>query len=67
MTSRLNYAKNRTKHMNASGDAEILFEARAEATEILERAVSDFYQLMNVFNLSESAHTKQFNCREPRV
>lgn len=42
MVSRLKYARNRTKHMKANGDAEVLFEPEAEAFEVLERAVSDF-------------------------
>ena len=65
MARRLKYAKNRTKHMDASGDAEIFFNPEKEAKDILERAVSDFYQLAGLVPLVETAHIQQFNsCRQ---
>lgn len=67
MENRLKYAKNRTKHMNASGDTEILFDPEAEAKEILERAVSNFYQLIDLLPLVETPLIQQFNSRRLRA
>ena len=57
----MNFAKNRTKHMDEAGDDEILFDARSESKEILNRAVFDFYQLFEQYGLKESVLISQFS------
>lgn len=52
--SAINFAKNRTKHMNRVGDDEICFNASSEARDILTRAVFGFYQLFEENRLEES-------------
>ena len=41
----INHAKNRVKHMDDEGDDVIDFDARAQAKELLDLAVSEFYHL----------------------
>lgn len=41
----INRAKNRVKHMNAAGDDVIEFDPQTHAREMLDLAVSEFYQL----------------------
>jgi hypothetical protein len=54
----MNYAKNRTKH----GHGPVDFDARQEAKEILDRAVTNYYALMNVYpELPESPLISRFN------
>ena len=56
----MNFAKNRTKHMDGAGDDEIFFDADSEARDILNRAVFDFYQLFEQYKLTESPFISQF-------
>lgn len=52
----VNYAKNRVKHMNDVGDDVVDFHAQTKAREMLDLAVSEFYQLWGSgaeLNLSE--------------
>ena len=64
---RMKYPKNRTKHMDQSGDEYVLFNEREEAEEFLSRAVSDYYTLMSVHPLSETALIKRFNVKGPKA
>ena len=57
----INFAKNNTKH----GHGLVDFDPRAEAQELLERALTNYYQLMNVFDLPETESMRRFNT-EPR-
>lgn len=54
-------ARNRTKHIHAVGDDEIHFDAKSEAKDILERAVTDYYHLMNYVALEDSAMLRRFD------
>ncbi|MCG6976866.1 MAG: hypothetical protein LJE56_10795 [Acidiferrobacterales bacterium] len=63
VTNFLNYFKNHTKHMNGIEDSAVGFSGKEEAYEILDRAISDFYNLMNYFNLSETELIRRFNQR----
>ena len=58
---RMTYARNRTKHINETGDDDILFNPNFEAKDLLDRAVSDYYHLMNYFSLPESDLLRRFN------
>lgn len=45
MRAVINYAKNRVKHLDDVGDDVIEFDAQAQARDMLDLAVSEFYQL----------------------
>ena len=54
----MNRAKNQTKH----GHGAVTFDAATEAKEILDRAVSDYYALMNHYSqLQETELIGRFN------
>jgi len=57
----MNYARNRTKHHDKSGDDEILFDPRKQSSEILERAMTNYYQLMSHVLLPETEIMRRFN------
>lgn len=58
----MNRAKNSTKHMNSGGDDDqVDFNARAEAHVLLDRAVSNYYTLMNFYKLPETELVRRFN------
>jgi hypothetical protein len=57
----MNKAKNSTKHMNGGDDSTVDFEPKAEAKDLLERAVTNYYQLMGHFELKETDLLTRFN------
>lgn len=57
----MNYAKNRTKHMGSQGDDYVHFDPKAEAHDLLDRAVSNYYTLMSHFELPETELVRKFN------
>jgi hypothetical protein len=57
----MNKAKNSTKHMNGSADSTIDFEPKAEAKDLLDRAVTNYYQLMGHYELKETDLLTRFN------
>lgn len=66
MGKSLNFAKNRTKHFGHTESDTVSFDPQIEATELLERAVSDYYQLMNAYDLPETELINRFNQRVSR-
>ena len=67
MGKALNFAKNRTKHFDQSESETASPDPQADATELLERAVSDYYQLMNAYDLPETELISRFNERASRA
>lgn len=61
ISDRMTNARNRTKHINEKGDDDILFDPQLEAKDLLDRAVTDYYHLMNYFSLPESESLRRFN------
>ncbi|NVH61907.1 hypothetical protein HQ621_13440 [Pseudomonas simiae] len=57
----MNYAKNRTKHMDKKDDDHVQFDPQTEACDLLGRAVSNYYTLMNHYNLLETKLVTRFN------
>ncbi|MFJ4194150.1 hypothetical protein [Pseudomonas sp. NPDC089534] len=57
----MNHAKNRTKHLDKIGDDDICFDPETETVNLLDRAVSNYYRLINYFNLSETELISRFN------
>ena len=57
----MNHGKNRTKHMNETDDEIIDFAPCDEAKEVLDRAVSDYYQLMRYHSLPDTQLVARFN------
>lgn len=57
----MNRAKNSTKHMDKQGDEHVEFDAEAEAHDLLDRAVSNYYYLMSFYELPETALVHRFN------
>ena len=57
----MNHAKNSTKHMDGAADDTVHFDARAEAHDILDRAVTNYYQLMQTYELRETELIRRFN------
>jgi len=57
----MNYARNRTKHINQEGDDDVHFDPKIEAIDILDRAITNFYTLMQYFDLHETENLQRFN------
>lgn len=57
----INYARNRTKHMDKRDDDHVHFDPQTEACDLLDRAVSNYYSVMNRYNLLETALVARFN------
>lgn len=57
----MNYARNRTKHLDEQGDDEILFAPRQEAEDMLRRALTNYYDLLSRLPLEESELMRRFN------
>jgi hypothetical protein len=57
----MTYARNRTKHIDPVGDDEVLFDPRVQAKDLLDRAVTDYYHLMNYLPLEETELVRRFN------
>jgi hypothetical protein len=57
----MNRAKNATKHMDTTDDDLIEFDAKAEAKDLLNRAVNNYYQLMSFMDLEETRLLQRFN------
>lgn len=53
----MSIAKNETKH----GHGPVAFDAAAEAKEVLDRAVTNYYALMNYYPLRETPLIGRFN------
>jgi hypothetical protein len=62
METLLNHAKNRSKHMDSLEDGVITFDPAEAAHELLDRAVSDYYHLMQYCPLAETPLIARFNC-----
>ena len=57
----MNHAKNATKHMDLVNDDVVVFNARAEAHDLLDRALSNYYQAMSEYELEETSLIRRFN------
>lgn len=57
----MTYARNRTKHIDPVGDDDIQFDPQLQAKDLLDRAVTDYYHLMNYLPFDESAVLRRFN------
>lgn len=57
----MNKAKNATKHMNGGGDSAVDFDPKAEAKNLLDRGVTNYYQLMEHYDLKETDLLIRFN------
>jgi len=57
----MNNAKNSTKHMNGEADSTIDFDPKVEAKDLLDRGVTNYYQLMGDYELKETALLTRFN------
>ena len=57
----MNYARNRTKHIDREGDDDVYFGPKSEAFNILDRAITNFYTLMQYFDLRETENLCRFN------
>ena len=57
----MNHAKNATKHMGLKDDDIVSFDARTEAHDLLDRAVSNYYQAMTEYELEETELVRRFN------
>jgi AAA+ superfamily predicted ATPase len=57
----MNHAKNATKHMSETDDDHVHFNARTEAHDMLDRAVSNYYQAMTEYELPETEAIRRFN------
>jgi hypothetical protein len=57
----MNHAKNATKHMALKDDQLVFFDARSEAHDLLDRAVSNYYQAMSEHELEETELVRRFN------
>lgn len=57
----MNHAKNRTKHMDVEEDDHVYFDPKAHAHDLLDRAVSNYYALMSIYELPETELIRRFN------
>jgi hypothetical protein len=54
-------SRNRTKHLNAEGDHEIMFDPLLEAETVLNRALENFYAAADVLGLRPTRRMYRFN------
>lgn len=57
----MNHAKNRTKHMDLEDDNHVYFDPKIQAHDLLDRAVSNYYALMSIYELPETRLIRKFN------
>jgi hypothetical protein len=57
----MNNAKNSTKHLNGSADSTVDFDPKVEAKDLLDRGVTNYYQLMGHYELKETELLTRFN------
>ncbi len=57
----MNNAKNSTKHMNGAADSTVDFDPKVEAKDLLDRGVTNYYQLMGHYELKETDLLTRFN------
>lgn len=57
----MNHAKNSTKHMDTEDDDHVYFNPQTEARDLLDRAVSNYYSLMSLYELPETELVRRFN------
>ncbi len=57
----MNYAKNATKHMDGAHDTTISVEPKEAAGDLIDRAVENYYYLMQHVALDESENIRRFN------
>ncbi len=63
MHKTINRVKNASKHMKGRADVTIACNAKEEAKEVLDRAVSNYYALMEFENLHETPRIRRFNAQ----
>ncbi|ENS4968172.1 hypothetical protein ACE1GQ_000375 [Vibrio fluvialis] len=56
----MNYAKNSTKHMSGSGDTTVYLDPKEAARDLIDRAVENYYYLMQYIELEETENVKRF-------
>jgi len=61
MHKTINRVKNSSKHMKGKSDVTLACNARAEAKDVLDRAVSNYYALMEFEKLHETSRIRRFN------
>lgn len=61
MANVINDAKNSTKHKRGKTDNYVDFDPKAEAYDVLDRAVDNYYKLQSRFNLREIDDLRNFN------
>lgn len=57
----MNHARNRIKHMDSANDDHVHFDPMIEAHRLLDRAVSNYYALMALYELPETELVRRFN------
>lgn len=67
MGNLINAAKNTTKHKQGKKDHMVKFDARSEAYDILDRALDNYYTLMDYFDLTETEAMRKFNKNRIKV
>jgi hypothetical protein len=61
MHKTINRVKNAAKHMKGQNDVTLVCDAREEAKEVLDRAVCNYYSLMEFEELEETGRIRKFN------
>jgi len=57
----MNYAKNKTKHMDKEDDEILVLDPKLEAEDLLDRAVGNYYNLMAHLDLEETEYIQRYN------
>ena len=57
----MNFAKNSTKHMDKDADETLVLDPKLEAEDLLDRAVTNYYNLMPHLDLNETNYIKRYN------
>ena len=56
-----NFARNASKHMNDEADSHMRIYVKRDATDLLNRAVDNYYRLMEHYDLAETELVSRFN------
>lgn len=57
----MRYASFRTKHIDPTGDDEVLFHPRHSAMDLLQRALMDYSKLQTILPLEKTELMEGFN------
>ena len=63
----INRARNSTKHMDGPHDSLVYFDAKQEAHDLLDRAITNYWQLLPSYGLEVTSYIRRFDAERVSV